>query len=533
MPNEIYTTSRKSTVSGRFDDLDMRSTFETMSFTALDQTLRMLEPAQMDASTRSECLPGTRTDILQYLLAWALNQSVEQQVLWVHGLAGSGKSTLSTTIANSLQERGRLGAFMFFNRGVEERSRSSNIIRTLAYQLAMFHSRIAAAVAASIEITPRVAQSPLHIQFAHLLVKPLASLPMTEAPIVIVLDALDECGGADDRKALLAILAAESLHLPQFIRIIITSRTERDIRTAFISKPHIHVLELDLSSEQNTKDISLFLCSRMEDIRVANDSLPLAHGWPGDSTISALVARAAGLFIWASTACHFIEGHDPRKRLGILLRHDIHTKAESALDALYMMALESVGRWDDEDFRADFCSIMGAIIVAKNPLSDSTIDELLSLDRPSSHTISMLGCVLRWNRTEPVCIIHPSFADFLTDRLRCGSNAWYIDAPSHNKRLACQSIYHLDAMLRRNLCNLTLTRSPVEVALPQAISYACNSWIDHIYLITDGSEMVGDMLEKFLFRHLLHWLEAMSILKKSRTTIPLIHRLLEWLRVRD
>jgi hypothetical protein len=395
----------------------------------------------------------------------------------------------------------------------------------------MFDARIAATVAAFIDATPRVALSPLRLQFIHLLVKPLSSLPMTEAPVVIVLDALDECGSADDRKALLAILAAESLHLPHFIRIIITSRTELDIRTAFRSKPHIHVLELDLSSNNNIEDISSFLRSRMEEIRVANASLALAHDWPGDATISALVARAAGLFVWASTACRFIDGHDPRKRLDTLLRHAINTKAESALDTLYATALESVGRWDDEDFRADFCSIMGTILVAKNPISDATIDELLCLDRPSSHTISRLGCVLHWSRTEPMRIIHPSFADFLTDRLRCGSDAWYIHSPSHDERLAVQCIRRLDAVLKMNICNLTLIPSPVKAALPEAISYACNSWIDHICLITEGSDAVGDMLEKFLFEHLLHWLEAISILKKSRMTIMLLHRLLVWFHV--
>jgi hypothetical protein len=305
---------------------------------------------------------------LQYILAWTFNQSIDQRLLWLHGLAGSGKSTLSTTVANNLQEQGCLGASMFFNRDVEERSQSWNVIRTLAYQLAMFDARIAATVAACIEATPRIAHSPLRLQFIHLLIKPLSSLPMTEAPVVIVLDALDECGSADDRKALLTILAAESLHLPHFIRIIVTSRTELDIRTAFRSKPHIHVLELDLSSNSNMEDISSFLRTRMEEIRVANASLPLADDWPGDVTISALVSRAAGLFVWASTACRFIEGHDPRKRLDTLLRHAINTKAEAALDALYATALEAVGMWDDEDFRADFCSIMGTIVVEESYL---------------------------------------------------------------------------------------------------------------------------------------------------------------------
>jgi hypothetical protein len=94
------------------------------SFTALDHTLNILEPARMDASTRSECLPGTRTDILRSIADWAHSTSVEKWLLWLKGLAGSGKSTLSTTIAHTLQEQGCLGAFVFFSRDVEERNQS-------------------------------------------------------------------------------------------------------------------------------------------------------------------------------------------------------------------------------------------------------------------------------------------------------------------------------------------------------------------------------------------------------------------------
>jgi hypothetical protein len=92
-----------------------------------------------------------------------------------------------------------------------------------------------------------------------------------------------------------------------------------------------------------------------------------------------------------------------------LLANDASANAESALDALYMTALQSIGRLDDEDFRMDFCSVVGAILTARNPISDRVIDALLSLNRPSIHR---LGCVLRWSANEPVRIPHPSFADF-------------------------------------------------------------------------------------------------------------------------
>jgi hypothetical protein len=84
------------------------------------------------------------------------------------------------------------------------------------------------------------------------------------------------------------------------------------------------------------------------------------HSWPEDEKIRALEMRAAGLFVWASTACLFIgESHEPPKRLDMLLQDDIDANAQSALDDLYATALESVDNGNDEDFRSDFLSIMG------------------------------------------------------------------------------------------------------------------------------------------------------------------------------
>jgi hypothetical protein len=131
----------------------------------------------MDASTCSECLQGTRADLLLSLMEWVSNPAINQQIVWLHGLAGSGKSTFSTTFANSCRLRGQLGAFLFFDRLVEERSRPSNVVRTLAYQLGSFDSRIGTAIAVAIENTPSITQSPLRLQFLKLIVEPLSSLP--------------------------------------------------------------------------------------------------------------------------------------------------------------------------------------------------------------------------------------------------------------------------------------------------------------------------------------------------------------------
>jgi hypothetical protein len=118
-------------------------------------------------------------------------------------------------------------------------------------------------------------------------------------------------------------------------------------------------------------------------------------------------------------------------------------------------------------------------------------------------------------------------------RPRCNLEALHIDAAVHHGNIAFSCIRHLDSVLKKNISDLVLSITPVEVThFPAVTSYASVCWIDHVCSITAAPDNLADLLEKFLFRHFLHWLEVMSSLKRSRLTITLMSRFLDWLRVR-
>jgi hypothetical protein len=382
----------------------------------------------MDASRRTGSLHDTRTNIMKFITDWANDTTREQSILWIHGLAGSGKSTLSTTIANFYRDSEQLGAFLFFDRDVTERSDPARVIRTLAYQLGTYNSKFGAAIRSVVERHPNTLVSPLGHQFQKLVVDPLSTTDLPAPAIIIVLDALDECGTADERDSLLAVLVQDFNNLPSVIRTVVTSRTEIDIYNTFESRHHILTYELGITSSSNSDDILTYFRYRTALIRAKNKHLKLGTDWPGEDVLHQLVQRASGLFVWASTACEFINGHAPKKRLDHILRGETASGAEAALDALYRTSLESIDLWDDEDFVEEFRDIMGTIVVARQPLSSTIIDALLQKpeDCPSMHTISFMGCLLQQNPT--VRVLHPSFADFLTTNERCGREVWFFDS---------------------------------------------------------------------------------------------------------
>jgi hypothetical protein len=487
----------------------------------------------MDEYNRTLCLENTRRNVINDIMEWIADDSNDsRKVLWVYGLAGTGKSTLSTAIAQIMRRIHRLGAFFFFNRDIPQRN-FATLIRTLAYRLAMFNVCFGAAISRVVEKNDNIAEMPLEFQFESLLsANALKSVEWSGGPILLIIDALDECGSEADRKVLMKVLSKGFSTLPSFLRIMVVSRQEQDIQRVLGSHSHLRRYLLDIDSVTNKDDVLEYIRHRLAEIRINNGRL--GDHWPGDDKIRALANRAGGLFIWASTACLYIESYAPNRRLSGLVdkQPEVNSSGPFAqLDSLYETGLHSAGLWYDALFRSDCCNILGTIFCARVPLSCSVIDALLGLpqDRSSWESVSRLGCVLHVSETEPIRTLHPSFHDYLSER--CGSQPWSIDLERHNKELALRCIKLLDKELRENMCDMTLPYLSPKPTLPEAISYACKFWIEHICLISDVTDDLVNKTYVFLGKHLLHWMEVLAILKCHDHTIRSIDNLIKWLQV--
>ena len=494
---------------------------------------RVLKPEVMDEYNHTFCLENTRRNVINDVMEWIEDDSREaKKVLWVYGLAGTGKSTLSTTIAQIMRKLHRLGAFFFFNRDIPRRD-FATLIRTLAYQLAMYDARFCAVISRVAATNENIAGMPLEFQFENLLsANALEYVEWSGGPIVLIIDALDECGSEADREILMQVLSKGFSGLPSFIRIMLVSRQEQDIQYILGSHSHLCRYPLDIDSVTNKDDVLEYIRHRLEEIRIKNGRL--GDRWPGEDKISSLADRAGGLFIWASTACLYIKSYAPNRRLSELVNKQLEDNSSeqfARLDSLYETGLRSAGLWHDALFRSDCRNILGVILCARVPLSCSVIDALLELpqDTSSWESVSRLGCLLHVSETEPIRTLHPSFHDYLSER--CIDRPWSIDLKRHNKELALCCIKLLDKELRENICDMTLPYLSETNTLPEVISYACKFWIEHICLVSDVTDDIVEQIDAFLAKHLLHWMEALAILKAHDRTIRSIDDLMKWLRV--
>lgn len=497
-----------------------------------EDLMQRLKPAIVDSSSRPECLPGTRVELLDFITDWLMAPSAGQEnVLWLNGVAGSGKSTISTTIAQRFLALRRRGAFLHFNRNDQVNSSPAAFIRTLSHQLARFNPLIREAICKQLEAKPGLETAPISTQFEELVRKPLTDIaPLSsEGPIIIVIDSLDECGDAATRADLLKVLRGGLAKLPSVFRFLVTSRDERDIHH-LLSTPNVVAKPLRLSDLAVNHDIALYLRHRLHELTEEDHDLP--SGWPGEEKLERLSKLAGGLFIWASTAVKFIiAGNYRDSQLRLLL--DPTKRELRGLDDLYGLVLTSAVDWrvkEDADF---YRSVLGAIVVARIPISDLLLDKLLyPLPHKVQSFLNRLRSLFEWEIGQFIRIMHTSFSDYLCDIDQCGDCPWFIDIAMHHHICAMGCFDLMGRELRFNILEIPTSfhlnseieglAARVEGNILPELVYATHYWAYHVEATTlglkrkEGGIQAGQMLkaiDQFIGKRLLYWLEVLSLKK--------------------
>jgi NACHT domain len=485
-------------------------------------------------------------------MEWSTN-SGDQCIFWLSGMAGTGKSTIARTIAGKLDSQKRLGASFFFSRGEGDLANATKFIGALAAQLASMSPVLRRHIANAIAEHSEVVQGSLRNQWERLILWPIKMLKSGDLPVsdlVIVIDALDECGSQDDVKVIIQLLSEAKALKDIRLRTLVTSRPESAIQVNFRSLPPGVHQELALHTIPDTvihHDISLFLQKELEKIR-QDHFLP--DDWPGPRNIELLVRKANGLFIYAATACRFIGDANwlPEERLTLVFQEDSAGKSPTRkLDEIYTQVLKySVIGDCDEREKVKLClrfrQIVGSIVILFEPLTTTGLAELLHME-PRAHAVALrsLHSILdvSQNANSPVRLLHPSFRDFLLDEERCSDPQFFVEKEEAHKDVTERCLRLLSKKLRRNPCKLhtpgalasELKRSTVEQHFPPAVRYACLYWCDHLQQSKAGLCDDNGPLHKFLQEHLLHWLEAVALLGEMSRGLRMVTDLQTLLRV--
>ena len=244
--------------------------------------------------------------------------------------------------------------------------------------------------------------------------------------------------------------------------------------------------------------------------------------WPVNDKIRVLCERAGQLFIPAPTACRLM-----RTRVGPEYELTRIPNDFKGPDQLYIGVLENAmrqyGREEvsyEEELNSQFRRILGCIVILPDAVSVTPLARLCGLDStPVFLTVDSLRAILEVSKTpsdtNSIRLHHPSFRDFFFDPERCSDSRTLVDeAEAHGDLFS--NCLDLMSKLRKDIRNLQLPgimasaveKDEVEKSPPPETQYACRYWTHHFQratlLCNEGKD------HKFLQKHFLHWLEALS-----------------------
>ena len=196
---------------------------------------------------------GTRQWFFDELSTWFADK--ESRVMILTAGPGIGKSVLSAKVCQDYSKRGKLAGRHFCDFRKSNYSKPSNILQSLASQMCDnvdgFRKKLT-------EILGRNhSRDSLSDAFTVLLNEPLHALDRRE-PMLIVVDALDE-SKTDDKSEFLELISDEFPDLPKWMKILITSRPELQVKKKL---KHFNPLEILPRDENQQKDLKCFVkCS--------------------------------------------------------------------------------------------------------------------------------------------------------------------------------------------------------------------------------------------------------------------------------
>jgi len=459
---------------------------------------------------------GTRGSILNQITAWVTNGPSQEDVLqrtpyWIYGLPGIGKTSLAHSICEKLDGRKQFGGAFFCRRDDTNLSDPRNILPTLIYQLAKtsphFRSIVTEHLHKNQHMTPQSMQVTLFLEF-------IRSIPCHSNPdtLVVVVDALDECGNTQSRADILKILI-DAAALAPWLKIIITSRPEVDIIRSLGT-----AAKYDLDTDQEATDDLRTFAQRQLKLVASTWSLPAA--WPDESLLNKVISRANGLFIFIKTLVLVLEeSGDPEE----YLKEALHGPASAGSESLYSLYSSIVKAHSKI---AGFWRMIVVITTAQyRPLRKGPIAELAGVKlNLVEKLVNSLSSLLYQDEAAngAIRVRHLSISEFFASN-RCHYQA---DLRVAHARQGIACLQTMVKQLRFNICKLEDSRlantdikdlpSRIEQNISDPLQYSSMYWSIHLRSTPDKIQhdhpILRSLKEFFEGLYPLFWIEVLSVM---------------------
>ena len=208
---------------------------------------------------------------------------------------------------------------------------------------------------------------------------------------------------------------------------------------------------------------------------------------------------------------------------------DMASDLRHPLDVLYKRILDATCASANKRERSDIGMVLTVVVYAYNPLSMTTISALVKIPveqvQAALSTLHSLIYIPSEDPDVPISTFHASFCDFISNQT--SSSKHYLDPCASHKSLALQCLSLMNAEWA-NKTNVSYLAERRHEEVSESLAYACCSWAFHI---TDASQNNGsEALKDFFERHLLRWMDCLSIIGKLEIAKDSLLKLKIWVR---
>lgn len=380
------------------------------------------------------CIPNTRDDTLTEIIDWIVNPNSQQHVLLLTGVAGAGKSSIAHTIATRFHDLQRLGSCFCFDRAYQNDRTPDIVFSNIARDLADLDENFKRLLCQQAMKKAIQTTTDLKAQFNDFILKPMKNVRLV-GPVLILIDALDECKTGPSFERLLSILANKMQDLPTNFRIILTSRPESYILPPLLQSANI----IHKRVYSSTNDVLKFI-----KVELQGNINPLQFS---DEQCTRLAEYSQGLFQWAFVVCAMLKGGLQGGVTSQDLYDDLMGSVKdnagngNLLDTLYTTILSQSFNTTKSRVMERFRKVMGRVLTVYQPLSKVSLEYLeAAINGPQSvnviqAVINYMGALLSGVHDSSVIKpLHSSFHDYLTDATR--SKEFHVDISTQHFDLA-------------------------------------------------------------------------------------------------
>ncbi len=360
------------------------------------QLVYQLEPLDFSADLiLNQTYFTGRKWVFKEIEEWLKDENASR-LFWITGVPGIGKTAIATQL---IQKYPFISAFHICKKGHSEKASPQRTVCTLAYQLSTQLPDYRD-ILSGIDIKKELDRCNEVALFDVLIAQPLNhEIKHPGHTMVILIDGLDEASH-DGKNEIARFIASEFEKLPQWLRIIITSRPDNEV---LMPLQAFNPWVLASQSDKNQTDIDEYIDKRLGAFKSKD-----LYGQVKDT----LIKNAEGVFLYIKHVCDEID----KGRL----QFEKPNQFPKGLGSIFQQYFENKFP-DKQYYRQSIRPALQLIAAAYSPLNQDEINDVLGWNSDDFYDFKQdIGSFIIENSENKVVPFHASLFDWLEDETKAG-----------------------------------------------------------------------------------------------------------------